>query len=222
MNMINTSGVCTLNWYAVRFKQPRNTGRRTTVMGADYETYRGMDGKPRKRRIKDTGSRVFVPELLLQRAGFDVFLPIRKEWRRINQRSKQKQCVSLPLLANWIFVGWPSGMNRWHDLLALDVVTGVAGADGRPMQISQADIDYLHRKSASGGYTAPSVQANMRTHHEYNVGDEVRIDFGAEDGPLDGMNAKVVDISGGCARALVQFLGSVRPIEIDARMLVPR
>lgn len=220
--MVRQPDVCALDWHAVRFKQPRNVGRRTTVMGADYETYRGRDGVPRKRAIKATGSRVFVPELLLQRAGFDVFLPIRKEWRRINQRSKQKQCVSLPLLANWIFVGWPRGMNRWHDLLAVDVVTGVAGADGCPIRISQDDIDYLRRKSASGGYIAPSEQANMRTHHEYSVGDEVRIDYGAGDGPLDGVNAKVVDLSGGCARALVQFLGAVRPIEIDASVLVPR
>lgn len=222
MNMISQKDVCSLQWFAVRFKQPRNTGRRTTVMGATYETYRGRDGVPRKRAIKATGSRVFVPELLLQRAGFDVFLPIRKEWRRANRCSKQKKLVSFPLLANWMFVGWPHGVNRWHDLLALDVVTGIAGVAGRPHYISQADVDYLRRKSASGGYSAPSLQATMRTHYEYKAGDEVRIDYGADDGPLDGVTAKVVEITGGSARALVQFLGSVRPIEIDASMLVPR
>ena len=222
MNMVNITDVCALQWYAVRFKQPRNVGRRTTVIGASFETYQGRDGVPRKRRIKDTGARVFVPELLLQRAGFDVFLPIRQEWRRATRYSKKKELVSFPLLANWIFVGWPVGVERWHQLMELDVVTGVAGGNGKPMLISQADIDHLRRKSASGGYRAPDRHANMRTKLEYDVGDMVKIDYGPQAGPLDGMDAKVVDITGGSARALVQFLGSTRPIDIDTSLLVPR
>ncbi|KPU83711.1 hypothetical protein JI58_08000 [Marinosulfonomonas sp. PRT-SC04] len=222
MNMVNTADVCALQWYAVRFKPPRNTGRRSVMVGASYETYRGRDGVPRKRPVKGTGHRVLVPELLLQRAGFDVFLPIRQEWRRINRYSKSKHLVSFPLLANWIFVGWPKGMDRWRDLLRLDLVTGVVGADGRPMLITQEEIDGLRRKSAAGSHVAPVNQAGMRSGHEYAVGDEVRIDYGSGSGPLDGLEATVVDINGGSARALVQFFGAVRSIEIDAGLLVPR
>lgn len=218
----STSSVCALQWYAVRFKEPRNPNRRTAVVGAEYETYRGRGGVLKKRMVRNTGQRVFVAELLMRRAGFDVFLPLRSEWRRVNRYSKAKRRVFYPLLANWIFVGWPVSKDRWHELLRLDVVTGVAGADGRPMRVSQAQIDRMRRRSASGEFRAPGRHAVMRTSHEYSVGDQVRIDYGPDDGPLDGLDAVVVDVNGSSARAMVQFLGGPVPVEIDAGLLVPR
>jgi transcription antitermination factor NusG len=222
MSIVNAPKDSELQWFAVRFKEPRNPNRRTAVVGAEYETYRGRGGVLKKRKMRDTGRRVFVAELLLQRSGFDVFLPLRSEWRRISRYNKNKRRVFYPLLANWIFVGWPVSMDRWHDLMRLDVVTGVAGADGRPMLVSQAQIDRMRDRSASGEFRAPDRQAVMRTAQEYSIGDHVRIDYGPDTGPLDGLDAVVVDINGSSARAMVRFLGGPVPVEIDAGLLVPR
>ena len=218
--MINGSDMV-LQWYAVRFKEPRNRGRRTVLAGADYETYLGRDGQMRKRPIKGTGGRVFIAELLLQRAGFDVFLPKGHKWVRKNRISPEKKRVAFPLLANWIFVGWPNGADRWGDLLALDVVTGVAGCDGRPMLVTQDEVDQMRRRCSSGRHRAPDRQSGMRTGQEYSVGDAVKVDYGSGTGPLDGLSAVVVDVSGRNARVMVEFLGGSVPLDIDAGLVVP-
>lgn len=94
-----------LQWYAVKTKQPANANRRTTVLGASYETYTSRSGFKCRRRVSGTGQRVFVPELILQRAGFEVFLPVKKVWRWKNNRRKEKYLATLPLMHNWLFVG---------------------------------------------------------------------------------------------------------------------
>lgn len=94
MNALSEVKTQELQWYAVRLKARQNGGSRTTVVNAEIESYTGRGGKKLKRKIKGTGKREFVPELILRRAGFEVFLPIKKVWRTKNRFSKEQHLVS--------------------------------------------------------------------------------------------------------------------------------
>jgi transcriptional antiterminator NusG len=212
--MIGEIGRARKQWYAVRMKQTHNRGRRTTVVGGQYEIYRGKGGVKKKRRLRDTGQRVFVPEHILRRAGFDTFLPLRKEYRRKNRFSPEKVLVAYPLLGDWLFVGWDAGEPRWHQLMDLDVVAGVMATGGRPVQIAETQVKALMRQFG-GGKLSPECYRYMKTGAEFHVGDTVR----AVDGPLDGHELRVVEISGPSVRAVLDILGGSTEIEIGADVL---
>lgn len=197
-----------LQWYAVRMKQPQNRGRRTAVLGGDFETYRDRQNRVRKRRVKDTGHRVFVPEHLLRRAGFEVFLPIKKEWRRKNQFSPDRHLVAMPLMADWMFVGWAADQRRWHDLMALDAVAGVMGTSGQPVMISEAKVQLLQRRWG-GKKVKPQAE------QQFSVGDLVRVDTG----PLEGHELRIQDMQGGSVRAMLKLLGRDADVEIEQEII---
>jgi hypothetical protein len=119
-----------MDWYAVKLKARQNGGRRETLLGVEYETYKAGNGRMVRRKVKGSGQRVFVPELVLQKAGFEVFLPVKREWQRISRFRPEKELRSRPAMEGWLFVGWPAGQARFHELMALDVVAGVMGAGG--------------------------------------------------------------------------------------------
>ncbi|MEO1974911.1 MAG: transcription termination/antitermination NusG family protein [Paracoccaceae bacterium] len=203
-----------IDWFAVRYRIRNNPGRTTCVLGADYESYRDRQGRPRKRRLANTGERVFVPELLARRAGFEVFLPVRKDWRRRNQFSPERKLQSFPLMPGWMFVGWPAGENRWQDLMALDIVAGVMGTGGRPLRISEQKMTGLMRQWG-GGRLAPGLKRYMRVGHEFEAGDVMQIAYG----PFEGMPAKVVDIDGAETRVLVDIFGKDIPATLATECL---
>ena len=205
-----------LQWFAVRMKRPQNPNRRTCVLGAEREAYRDRQGRARVRTITGTGKRVFIHELLLTRAGFEVFLPVKKVWRRKNRFSPEKQLVSYPLLADWLFVGWPKIQCRWADLMALDVVVGVMGTGGEPVQLAHASICDLMREHGDGRLE-PEHYRYMRSHAEFDPGDRARVMAG----PLDGTILRVVDISGPSVKGIIAAMGGNIPVEIRADLLEP-
>ncbi|MEO9650500.1 MAG: hypothetical protein ABJ360_11935 [Roseobacter sp.] len=69
MNAITEVRAMPLQWYAVRLKAKQNGGARATFLGAEYESYVGRGGHKKKRRLRDTGKRAFVPEVILRRDG---------------------------------------------------------------------------------------------------------------------------------------------------------
>ncbi|MBY6045999.1 transcription termination/antitermination protein NusG, partial [Phaeobacter italicus] len=139
-----------MDWYAVKLKARQNGGRRETLLGVEYETYKARNGQMARRKVKGSGQRVFVPELVLQKAGFEVFLPVKREWQRISRFRPEKELRSRPAMEGWLFVGWPAGQARFHELMALDVVSGVMGAGGQPVRISDAKVRFLMRKFGGG------------------------------------------------------------------------
>ncbi len=203
-----------MQWYAVRMKQPHNRGRRTTVVDGEYEVYRARDKTLRKRLVRSTGRRVFVPEHILRRAGFQTFLPVRKEYRQMNRYSTNKELVSYPLLNDWLFVGWDEAENRWHQLMDLDVVGGVMATGGRPVRIKEAAVKALMRRYG-GGKLSPDTYRYMKTGAEFRVGDVVKV----LEGPFDGHELRVVDIAGPSVRAVLDILGGATEIEIGAGVL---
>lgn len=203
-----------MQWFACRVKRKQVGGIRTVTVGGEFEDYRDRSGRARKRRVDGTGSRVFLPEHLLRRSGFEVFLPVKKVLRRKNRFSPEKALVTQPLLVDWLFVGWPVGECRWNDLMGLDVVTGVMGTGGRPVGIPAARMMQLMRQWG-GGELSPGCFRFLKTGCEFAPGDTVRVVAG----PLDGQEVRVVDVSGPSVRALLNILGGEVQVEIRADVL---
>lgn len=198
-----------MQWFACRVKRRQAGGIRKVTTGGAFETYRDRTGRVRKRRVEGTGQSVFLPEHLLRRAGFEVFLPVKKVLRRKNRFSPEKVFVSQPLLVDWVFVGWPAGENRWRDLMALDVVAGVMGTGGRPVQVSSSRMMGLMRQWG-GGHLSPECQRYIKTGCEFAVGDVARVAAG----PLDGQEVRIIDVDGPSVRALIAMLGGEIEVHI--------
>ncbi len=203
-----------MQWFACRVKRQRAGGIRTVKVGGQFEAYHDRAGHLRKRRVAGTGDRVFLPEHLLRRAGFEVFLPVKKVLRRKSRFSHEKVLVSHPLLVDWLFVSWPVGENRWPDLMGLDVVTGVMGTGGRPVKIPPASVMRLMRQWG-GGQMSPECHRYLKTGCEFAAGDTVRV----AGGPLDGQEVRVVDTAGPSVRALLNILGGEIEVEIRSDLL---
>src|SRR5690606_1013699 len=117
--------------------------------------------------------REFDAEYFLERDGLDVFVPYRVEFRRPNRYVKAKREVRYPLMRGYIFVGfdgpapWWTLFNRHRGLLL-----SVVGLNGRPYRIPDSGMDHMRSISAR---RAPMPWRHMKTHAEFNVGDNVRI-----------------------------------------------
>lgn len=205
-----------MQWFACRIKRKQVGAIRSVMVGGEYEAYRDRAGHLRKRRVEGTGHRVFLPEEILRRSGFEVFLPVKKVLRQKNRFSPNKVYVSQPLLVDWLFVGWPVGKSRWYELMELDVVTGVMGTGGCPLEISSARMMRLMRRWG-GGQLSPECYRQTKVNCEYAAGETVRVIAG----PLDGQEVKVVDVSGQSVRALLSILGGEVEVEIRSEVLEP-
>lgn len=198
-----------LQWYAMRMR-PLPTRRRTFELGADREAYVDGIGRHRVRTIRGTGRRAFLHEHLLERAGFRVFMPVRKEWRRVSPTRPEKELRAYPLLTGWVFVGWPMHENRWFDLDRLGVVAAVCGAGGVPERIPEAQVTGLMRRWG-GGRLAPKLQRYMRAGHEFEAGDVVRVDAAL----MEGLQMTVTSIQGPRTKGLAVLLGRATAVEFD-------
>ena len=205
-----------MQWYAVRVKRRQAGGIRTALTGGKFETYRDRAGQLRKRRVKGTGTKVFLPEHLLRRAGFEVFLPVKKVMRLKNRFTREKHMVAQPLLVDWLFVGWPAHENRWHQLQALDVVSGVLGTGGGPAAIAPPMIRKL-MEMWGGGMLSAECHRYAKTGCSFEPGDSAYI----LNGPFEGLPVKVVDIRGPSVRGLLKIFGAEQEIEINHLLLSP-
>lgn len=206
-------------WFAVRVQRKQVGGIRTITVGGEFEEYRDRKKRKRLRRVDGTGERVFLPEHLLRRAGFEVFLPVKKVLRRKNRFSPEKQLVSQPLLVDWLFVALPvvydpvmecERLDRWADLMRLDVVSGVMGTGGRPVRIPQARINRLMRQWG-GGHLSPECQSMLKAKKSYVAGDVIEV----PDGPFAGLDFKIVDVSDKVAKGVIDIFGRETPLEVQ-------
>ena len=204
MNAMTEIGSARVSWFLVRTKPPRNPGRRMVFVGSEYQAYRGRAGRIRKRRVAGTGERVFVPEMILTRAGFDVFYPKKFEWRVVNRYTKEKKLMPFPLLEGWMFVAWRDGDWCWPDIERLDVVAGVMGAGGVPVRVRHADMNRLFRAYGGKRFVSGDVQRFMRTRGEFDVGDRVEV----LTGPYRTQTVEVLDITGDRAQCLIRMFGA--------------
>jgi transcription antitermination factor NusG len=208
MNAMTQVTAREIQWFAVRMKPNASGGPRTAIVDVEKEQYTNRAGQKAWRKVKGTGTRVFLPEHLMKRAGFEVFLPVKKVLRIKNRFTKEKHLVTVPLLADWMFVGLPivEGEYGWKKLMELDVVVGVMGTGGRPIQMSDATVMRLMRQY--GGYSLPpAATERILARYNFKVGQVARV----LDGPFEGLECKVVGLSGVSANVLINIFGRETP-----------
>ncbi|MBT9383313.1 hypothetical protein KM176_05530 [Pseudooceanicola sp. CBS1P-1] len=216
MSMMGKIEAQELQWFAVRVKRKQVGGIGRATVGGEFEAYRDREGRVRKRRISGTGTRVFLPEHILKRAGFQVFLPVKKVMKRRNRFNPERICVSQPLLVDWMFVGWPVGERRWHQLMALDVVSGVMGTGGHPVAIPEARMLQLMRQWG-GGQLDANLHQRVKAAQDLRPGDLARVVAG----PLQDHDLRVVEVTGPSVKGLMALLGGEIPVEVRAELLQP-
>jgi transcription antitermination factor NusG len=144
----------------------------------------------------------FVAQKILRRYGLRTFVPVRREWRRVNKFTADKLLRAFPLAPRYVFAGFKPGVPLWFDLFALPVVSGAVCICDRPMRLPTGEVVKMIRK-LGGGLNAAEAARFMRTHHEFAVGDTVEVTAG----PFEGMRVPVVSISGPRARVLLSLFG---------------
>jgi transcription antitermination factor NusG len=120
-----------------------------------------------------------------------------------------------------MFVGWELGRGApeegapsWKVLMELDVVAGVMGTGGRPIQMSDKAMMRLMRQF-SGGQVPSVVKRRMEARRAFGAGDVARV----IDGPLEGQDVRIVEVSDQSAKAVLNILGGDVEVEIDAGAL---
>ncbi len=210
-----------VQWFAVRMKPNASGGPRTAIVDVEKEQYINRAGQKSWRKVKGTGNRVFLPEHLMKRAGFEVFLPVKKVLRIKNRFTKEKHLVSVPLLADWMFVGLPiveteygRGVPAWKKLMELDVVAGVMGTGGKPIQMSDATVMRLMRQFSSG--RVPSeVKRRVAARRVFGVGDVAKVVHG----PFEDFDFKIVEVGDSSAKGVVNLFGRDNLMELGLENL---
>ena len=155
----------------------------------------------------------FVTAHLLRRRGVVAWAPCETKWIKSNKYWRgQKRIVRRPLLPGYIFAKL-DGAGLWSVVFGVAGVLGVVSLCGRPWPLRAEDIARVEATSAR--QRARESHRLMPTNRAFDIGDEVEV----LDGPLEAMRLRVVEITGGEARALVLFLGLEREIQISVEML---
>tara|TARA_R100000773_G_C4220162_1_gene118788 strand:+ start:1665 stop:2339 length:675 start_codon:yes stop_codon:yes gene_type:complete len=221
MNAMTSLTSREVQWFAVRMKPNASGGPRTAIVDVEKEQYINRAGQKSWRKVKGTGNRVFLPEHLMKRAGFEVFLPVKKVLRIKNRFTKEKHWVSVPLLADWMFVGLPiveteygRGVPGWKKLMELDVVAGVMGTGGRPIQMSDATMMRLMRQFSSG--RVPSeVKRRVAARQVFGVGDVAKVVHG----PFEDFDFRIVEVGDSSAKGIVNLFGRDNLMELGLENL---
>ena len=221
MNAMTSVTAREVQWFAVRMKPNASGGPRTAIVDVEKEQYINRAGQKSWRKVKGTGNRVFLPEHLMKRAGFEVFLPVKKVLRIKNRFTKEKHLVSVPLLADWMFVGLPiveteygCGVPGWRKLMELDVVAGVMGTGGRPIQMSDSTVMRLMRQFSSG--RVPSeVKRRVAARRVFGVGDVAKVVHG----PFEDFDFRIVEVGDSSAKGVVNLFGRDNLMELGLENL---
>lgn len=192
-------------WCIARLRPAK---RRLVRVKPDYREVRTRGGGIAMKPIPRTGEQVFAQHLILNRLGFEVYMPARYEWRIVNRFTREKQQVPLQRLPGWAFIGFDDAP-RWHVLKDSGAVSFFATLDGRPVLLSDGDM--MRIKQRFGDVTKPEVEKFMQSHAEFAVGDMVAL----PGGPFDGITFEVREIRGELTRVVGDILGAERDIDVS-------
>lgn len=163
----------------------------------------------------------FAARAAIQSLGMESFVPVEFKWRQRSPRTKLKVRTAYPLCIRYSFVGFPRGA-RWPDLLEYNpdlygrairgtriVATPVGMSANKPTKLTQEQIDHLAALSDS---TVPyrGAENPHRAVLEVRVGDTAKVLTPA----FHGLLGRVDSITVGKARVVIEFLGSLRPVEV--------
>lgn len=112
---------------------------------------------------------------VLEKKGFEIFLPLYTTLRRWKDRSKR---LSLPLFPCYVFLR--GDLSKRLDIVTIPGVHSIVSAGGRPAPIPEAEIDPIRRMIES--------KIGVEPHPFLREGDRVRI----TSGPLAGLEGILV------------------------------
>jgi len=149
---------------------------------------------------------------ILRDAGFSAVVPVKHVYRRRNRYAKARTLHRFPLMYGYVLMAFDTPQIPWHRLMDYNFLRGVVGVAGKPATLDQARVEAILMDEDRGHFTDSDLFKNMRTYHEYNVGDTVEVDAKG----FDGLKGRVVNITPDGERAVVRvpFFGSEFDVEM--------
>lgn len=155
----------------------------------------------------------------------EVYVPMRKVYRRANRYVKAKRLRNFAILPGYVFIGADAGPVDWYRALSTRWVRGVVGVDGQPLEVplteragDRSGIGQLKEREQRGEFTAWGPERHMRSNREFKVGDTVEVITG----PLAAGShpyVKVLTITDEEAEVLATFLGGERVVRLRLETL---
>lgn len=144
---------------------------------------------------------------LLDRRGFNVFLPMQKVMRQWSDRKKR---VEVPLFNSYIFVAVPE-----HQITSVLEVPGVSWAirhNGKPAELHRKEYETIVRFIETG------LLLETLPAEEMDTGEEVTV----VDGPLRGLRGYVSGKNKGKFMVILEGLGQAIRVEVEPYLLKKR
>lgn len=152
-----------------------------------------------------------VFERLLQRCGFEPFVPIEFRWRRVNSRQKVKRFVPYVMASRYVFLGIGNSAFSWGRLMTMNAGIRPLMADGKPVLISPDTMKDLFASSKEAKDRRSAVKLNK----SIVIGDAVQITAG----PFAGHVIRVDNIDKGRAKATIELFQRAQELEISLQDL---
>lgn len=166
-------------------------------------------GKARWFALYTRGRHEKKVDVLLRQRGFHVYLPLVPRERQWHDRTK---VVPFPLFPSYVFARCAREM--LGELLRTPGVVTVVRFNGRPVPITEEEIDNIRRFTAALGETETDPEPGPLV----DEGEAVRI----VDGPFDGVDGRVLELRGS-DRILIQVgVEAIRQgmkIEVEAEVV---
>lgn len=188
----------------------------------------------------------YLAGYILNRMGFETFIPTETRWRKRNRYAKAKVEIAFAAVPGVIFVALPLCPD-WLRVMGISVVTGVLSIGDVPTPVDAEELGRYRatqldgrmvverrRVRAKGGgeverserlihvqgrgvLRAPKEQRHMRSNREVHVGEHATI----AEGPFRFVTVTVQKIAGERARVLLPLFGADGQEEGGVRMTVP-
>jgi len=149
---------------------------------------------------------------LINRSGFTAAVPCVAHWRRKTRHTKSRRRVLYPAMRSFIMVGFSGDHIPFYKFRDMPMIHAPVGFGEYATQLCPQQVAewLLHPKFDPESLS--ELTRNMRTYHEYKVGDTVQI----MEAGFDGVKGKVTSLNKDYARILVPMFYS--EMEIDVRV----
>lgn len=141
---------------------------------------------------------------LLQKRGFDVFLPLQTVMRQWTDRKKK---VEIPLFNSYIFVAVPE--HQIEDVLQLPGIAWTIRHNGKPAVLQQREYEVIVRFIETGLLLETFSTENI------DLGEQVEV----MDGPLKGLRGFVSGKGKEKFTVILDALGQAIRVEINPGLL---
>ncbi len=141
---------------------------------------------------------------ILERRGFEVFLPLQQVMRQWTDRKKK---VEVPLFNSYIFVAVPE--HQITSILEVPGVSWVIRHNGKPAELHPKEYDTIVRFIETG-FLLETLSAE-----DIETGEEVKV----MDGPLKGLSGYVSGKNKGKFTVIFEGLGQAIRVAIDPFLL---